>query len=469
MHVDPIEQPAPVLATAVVAKTQADDDKLASALHRLQDEDPALVVDRDEETHQTVLRGTGETHLAITLERLERKFGVNLTTEDVQVRYRETISAAGRRPRAGTRSSRAATASSRWPASRSSRSSAARASSSSTRSSAAPISRGYIPAVAKGVEEAMGRGGVNGYPVVDVRVHARRRQGAHASTAPRWRSGPPGASRSARPWPRPSPVVLEPISRLDVTVPDRPARRRDGRPQLPAGQGAGHRAGRRRRAGDLRPRARERAAPLRHRPALAHRWPRAASPSPTTTTTCCPSHLVDRIRKDVHDAETDAMATRPPADAVVALRSMGRRWRGLFAGLDEDESADALAHRPGADGRSALDHAVHATRTLQLLGRALEQVVVDDDAVLHPAVGTRQRSGRQPTAGVDDAIDELAHEAERLADRSSASRPATGRDAAGRGPGRRGRCARGRVGRRRHGVADLKAAEATLREVDGRP
>ena len=80
------------------------------------------------------------------------------------------------------------------------------------------------------------------------------------------------------------------------------------------------------------------------------------------------------------------MAARPPSDAVVALRSMGRRWRGLFAGLDEDESADALAHRAGADGRSALDHATHATRTLSLLGRALEQIVVDDDAVLHPAV-----------------------------------------------------------------------------------
>ena len=80
-----------MLAIAVVPKTQADDDKLATRLHRLQEEDPALVVDRDEETHQTLLRGIGETHLAIALEQLERKFGVDVTTEDVRVRYRETI------------------------------------------------------------------------------------------------------------------------------------------------------------------------------------------------------------------------------------------------------------------------------------------------------------------------------------------------------------------------------------------
>ena len=104
------------------------------------------------------------------------------------------------------------------------------------------------------------------------------------------------------------------------------------------------------------------------------------------------------------------MSARPPSDAVVALHSMGRRWRGLFAGLDEDESADALATRPGADGHSALDHATHATRTLSLLGRALEQIVVDSDAVLHPAVtDASKREWPAATAGVDAAIDELAH------------------------------------------------------------
>jgi hypothetical protein len=112
------------------------------------------------------------------------------------------------------------------------------------------------------------------------------------------------------------------------------------------------------------------------------------------------------------------MAPRPPSDAVVALRSLGRRWRGLFAGLGDDERPDDLAHRVGADGRSALDHALRATRTLSLLGRAVEQALVDDDAVLHPAVGApAPREWEQSAGTVDDAIAELAHEAERLADR----------------------------------------------------
>jgi elongation factor G len=51
------------VAVAIVPKTQPDEDKLGNVLHRIQHEDPAIVVERDEETHQTLLRGTGETHL----------------------------------------------------------------------------------------------------------------------------------------------------------------------------------------------------------------------------------------------------------------------------------------------------------------------------------------------------------------------------------------------------------------------
>ena len=163
---------------------------------------------------------------------------------------------------------------------------------------------------------------------------------------------------------------------------------------------------------------------------------------------------------------------RPPADAVVALRSLGRRWRALFAGLGEDESPDELAHRVGGDGRSALDHALHATRTISLLGRAVEQALVDDDAVLHPAVGDpSQRAWEGQEAGtVDAAMAELAHEAERLADRIDRVTADEWR--------RRARVAGqdADVGAMEilwdavdTAVADLKGAEATLREVRGRP
>jgi hypothetical protein len=162
--------------------------------------------------------------------------------------------------------------------------------------------------------------------------------------------------------------------------------------------------------------------------------------------------------------------TRPPADAVVALRSMGRRWRGLFAGLDDDESPDALARRPGADGRSALDHAAHATGTLRLLDRALEQIVVDDDATLDPAVtDPAGRGWPASSGGVDEAIDGLAAHAERMADR--ADRVPSGdwtRRTAGAG-GHEVDALAVLWDAVDTAVADLKAAEATLREVRGRP
>ena len=84
-------RPTPVLAVAIHAKSKGDEDKLANALHRLQDEDPVLRIERNPETHQTLLSGMGETHLSIALEKLARKFGVEVETEDVQVPYRETI------------------------------------------------------------------------------------------------------------------------------------------------------------------------------------------------------------------------------------------------------------------------------------------------------------------------------------------------------------------------------------------
>lgn len=121
------------------------------------------------------------------------------------------------------------------------------------------------------------------------------------------------------------------------------------------------------------------------------------------------------------------MAVRPPADAVVALRSLGRRYRALFAGLPDDEAPDDVAHRVGSDGRSALDHVVAATRTITLLGRALEQVVVEDDPVLHAAVGDpAERAWDQglPGGTVEERLAELAWEADELAERASRIRGA---------------------------------------------
>jgi len=89
--VPPPPSPPQILSMAIRPRSKGDEDKLMTALHRLQEEDPALGVRRDDETHQTLLTGMGETHLAIATERLARKFGVEVETEDVIVPYRETI------------------------------------------------------------------------------------------------------------------------------------------------------------------------------------------------------------------------------------------------------------------------------------------------------------------------------------------------------------------------------------------
>ena len=164
------------------------------------------------------------------------------------------------------------------------------------------------------------------------------------------------------------------------------------------------------------------------------------------------------------------MANRSPGDATVALRSMGRRWRALFAGLDEDESPDALARRQSAQGRSALDHATHATGTVRLLDRALEQIVVEDAATLDTAVtDSASRSWPTSSEGVEQVIDELAAAAEQLAARAD-------RVSSGDWTRRTTVAGGGEVDALTvlwdavdTAVADLKAAEATLREVRGRP
>ncbi len=212
-----IDLPPAVLALAVVPKTQADDDKLTSAIHRLQEEDPALLIERDEETHQTILRGTGETHLAIALEKLERKFGVGVTTEPVRVRYRETITettqAEGRHKKQSGGHGQFAVVTIRVePLERGAGFEFV------DKIVGGAISRSYIPAVQRGVEETMASGGVNGHPVVDVRVTVLDgKEHSVDSSEMAFRIAGRLAFRAA--MAKAGPVVLEPISRVDVTVP----------------------------------------------------------------------------------------------------------------------------------------------------------------------------------------------------------------------------------------------------------
>ena len=87
----PIELPEPLLSMAIEPKTKGDEDKLSTAIARIQEDDPTFHVERSAETHETVMFGMGEAHLDTMVERMKRKFGVEVVTHPAKVPYKETI------------------------------------------------------------------------------------------------------------------------------------------------------------------------------------------------------------------------------------------------------------------------------------------------------------------------------------------------------------------------------------------
>jgi elongation factor G len=86
-----VELPEPLLAYAIAPASKGEEDKLATGLTRLREEDPSFRIERNEETHETVIYGMGEAHLDVQMHRLESKFGVNVTHQPAKIAYRETI------------------------------------------------------------------------------------------------------------------------------------------------------------------------------------------------------------------------------------------------------------------------------------------------------------------------------------------------------------------------------------------
>ncbi len=212
-----VEIPEPALQIGIRPRSKGDEDKLMTALHRLQDEDPVLVVRRDDETHQTLLGGSGETHLAIVTERLARKFGVEVETEAVVFPYRETVTgsaeAEGKHKKQSGGHGQFGVCNIRMK----------------------PLERGggfefvdeivggaiprqFIPAVQKGIEEAMAAGGVHGWPVVDVSVTLYDGK-FHSVDSSEMSFKMAGSLAFREALEKAQPTLLEPVSRLEVRVP----------------------------------------------------------------------------------------------------------------------------------------------------------------------------------------------------------------------------------------------------------
>jgi len=163
------------------------------------------------------------------------------------------------------------------------------------------------------------------------------------------------------------------------------------------------------------------------------------------------------------------LSTLAPSDAAVALRGLERRYRGLFAGLGEDESPDDVARRPAGNGWSALDHVVAAAWAIAAARRALEAVLTRDNPLLDVTdvdPGARSKPGT-PSGTLHERQAELGLEAAELADRTERV-PAKDWDRLGLLDDSSGRRVSGLDILRiavDAGVTHLRAAEHTLAEV----
>jgi len=210
--------PEPVIAVAIEPKTRADDEKLGVSLSRLALEDPTFKVTSEEETGQTLIHGMGELHLEIIVDRLLREFRVDANVGKPQVAYRETIrkpaAAQGRYVRqTGGRGQYGDVHLEVEPAT------PGEGVSFENEIIGGTIPREFIPAIEKGVREALETGVLAGYPVVDVRV--RLVDGSYHEVDSSEMAFKIAASmafkEAAR---RAKPVLLEPVMDVEVVTPE---------------------------------------------------------------------------------------------------------------------------------------------------------------------------------------------------------------------------------------------------------
>jgi len=212
-----IDFPVPTLSVAIGAKTKGDEDKLGSALARLADEDPTIKISKNTETKELLLTGLGEMHLEIYLEKLTRKFGVAVSMKVPRVPYRETIRKAVKvegkhKKQTGGHGQYGHVWINLEP-------SGDKEFEFTEAIFGGSVPKQYIPAVEKGVREAMGEGILAGYPVTDIKVtlvdgsyHAvdSSEMAFKLAAIIAFRKGVELAK----------PILLEPIVEVEITVPE---------------------------------------------------------------------------------------------------------------------------------------------------------------------------------------------------------------------------------------------------------
>jgi elongation factor G len=210
--------PEPVIAVAIEPKTRADEEKLGTSLARLALEDPTFRVTSDEETAQTLIHGMGELHLEIIVDRLLREFKVEANVGKPQVAYRETVrrkaEAQGRYVRqTGGRGQYGDVYLEVEP------NEAGKGFEFENEIIGGSIPREYIPAVEKGIREALDTGVLAGYPIVDVKV--RLTDGSYHEVDSSEMAFKIAASMGFKEACRKAkPVLLEPVMDVEVVTPE---------------------------------------------------------------------------------------------------------------------------------------------------------------------------------------------------------------------------------------------------------
>ncbi|HEY0322365.1 MAG TPA: elongation factor G [Pyrinomonadaceae bacterium] len=212
-----MEFPAPVIRVAVEPKTRADQDKLGTALSRLAQEDPSFNVSTDQETGQTIIAGMGELHLEIIVDRMKREFGVEANVGKPQVAYRETITqpAPGKevfKKQTGGRGQYGHVEIENEPA-------PGEGFVFENKITGGAIPKEFIRPTEQGIHDAMERGYLAGYEMVDIRV--RLVFGSYHEVDSDERSFHIAGSLAFQDaLKKAKPVLLEPIMRVEVVTPE---------------------------------------------------------------------------------------------------------------------------------------------------------------------------------------------------------------------------------------------------------
>jgi elongation factor G len=217
IRIAPITFPEAVLSYAIEPKSRGDEDKISSAMHRLEEEDPSIKYGRDQQTHELLLAGQGQLHIEVTVAKLKRRFGVEVILKPPRIPYRETITAS---TEAHGRHKKQTGGHGQFGDCKIRVEPLPRGSDFQFEDDifGGAIPRQYVPAVEKGIQESRMRGYLAGYPMVDFKATVF--DGSyHAVDSNELSFKMAGSLAFKDAMTRARPTILEPVMQVEVYTP----------------------------------------------------------------------------------------------------------------------------------------------------------------------------------------------------------------------------------------------------------